>query len=160
MGLKEFFLGNENKNNSKKQVNKEKNKLEDFKEKKVSNSSIQDAVVENKGISAKQNNIDNTVKLPDEKGKTNKEDNVSLEFPKTSKKDVNDFWNLHPINPKKLENKTLYLFIIEDTIDTVKINDKIAMIYNMIPKDELVCFIHYGSRLFNSGILINKNVRT
>ena len=26
MGLKEFFLGNENKNNSKKQVNKEKNK--------------------------------------------------------------------------------------------------------------------------------------
>lgn len=56
---------------------------------------------------------------------------------------------------KETVNRTLFLFLIEDTAEMVKFNDKVHMVYEMVPKDSLVCFIHYGSNIFNSGIIVN-----
>lgn len=81
---------------------------------------------------------------------SNQEDMVKIE------KNTDSFWGKEL---KKVKRRPLYIFLIEDTGEMVKHNDKVLAVYEAIPKESLVCFIHYGNSLFNSGIILNNNIR-
>ncbi len=73
-----------------------------------------------------------------------------------NEKNTDSFWSK---GFKKIKRMPLYIFLIEDTGEMVKHNDKVLALYEAIPKESLVCFIHYGSLLFNSGICLNNSIR-
>lgn len=148
MGLKEFFQNDEKKVNSYKPIKYVPDDLNTKNEKEVEIPSIQKKVPlkEEKTVEDKKSDTNIIVSSSTQK---------IVESIKEDKKEkglISSFWSKEV---KETVKRTLFLFLIEDTAEMVKHNDKVHMLYEMVPKEALVCFIHYGSDLYNSGVLIN-----
>lgn len=139
MSLKDLFKGNEN--NSK---NLDNSYIQQHSSEIKSSKTSAKPIGDFKSFPSKQ--MDSLVYIP------------ILEDKKEENRKINDtsnsFWNK---NIKRTENKCLYLFLVEDSSQMYKYNYELSLLLNMVPKNELVCCIHYGDSLHNTGVVLNDN---
>ena len=142
MSLKDLFKGNEN--NSK---NLDNSSIQQHSSEIKSSKTSAKPIGNFKSFPSKQ--MDSLVYIPiledkKEESRSSKQDNSSS----------TSFWNK---NFKRTEYKCLYLFLIEDSSQMYKYNYELSLLLNMVPKNELVCCIHYGDSLHNTGVVLNDN---